>query len=68
MFDAIKRLFGEGKIRFEADYEGGTVTIKVPYIGDINTLDEAEMIGLIKRRIFVEHGVHVFNVRMTGHY
>jgi hypothetical protein len=69
MFDAIKRLFGEGKIRAEAEtIDGRKVTLKVPYIGDINTLDVEEFKVEVRRMCFVEHGEHIQNIRITGYY
>ncbi len=69
MFDAIKRLFGEGKIRAEAEtLDGKKVTLKVPYIGDINTLDRAEFDADVRRMCFVEYGEHIQNIRIIGYY
>lgn len=69
MFDAIRKLFGEGKIRVEAEtLTGGKVTIKVPYTGDISTLVDAEFKEEIRRRVYVEHGERIHNIRITGYY
>jgi len=69
MFDSIKRWFGEGKIRTEVTMDdGSTGTVKVPYIGDISTLDVLELKTTIKRRLLVEHGKKVVDVKIIGWY
>ena len=63
MFDWIKRLFGEGYIyaTFECT-DGSKGRSRVPYIGDINTLDRNEIIQNIKREVFFKSGKTVKTV------
>lgn len=69
MFDWIKRLFGEGKIRARiACSDGSTGTVTVPYIGDIDTLDEEELGETIRRQVFVDYGKRVTSVAILGWY
>lgn len=69
ILDNIKRCFGEGKIRFEGTLENGRKFIaKQDYIGDINTIEPEELIEQIKRRVFVEWGYHVKEIKITGYY
>ena len=65
MFDFIKKMFGEGKVRAEfilADGRQGIV--KVPYIGQYN---EAELITGVKDKMFVEYGVRCTSLKVVGH-
>lgn len=69
MFDFIKRMFGEGKIRARiACSDGSTGTATVPYIGDINTLDKEELSETIRRQVFVDYGKRVTTVTILGRY
>jgi hypothetical protein len=69
MFDFIKRLFGEGKIRIEAEtLDGRGVVLKVPYIGDIDTLDVEELKLDLMHRCYVEHGERIHKLQITGYY
>lgn len=69
MFDFIKRLFGEGKIRARIKCDdGSTGTATVPYIGDIDTLDEEELGETIRRQVFVNYGKRVTSVTILGWY
>ena len=69
MFDFIKKLFGEGKIRVEITFDDGAyASAKVPYIGDINTLDVAELKNHVKRLCLVEYGRRATNVNIIGWY
>jgi hypothetical protein len=44
MFDFIKRLYGQGFIRCECtDTDGRVFLMKIPYIGDYNTIDKVEL-------------------------
>jgi hypothetical protein len=69
MFDFIKRMFGEGKIRarIECD-DGSTGTATVPYIGDIDTLNEEELGETIRQQVFVDYGKRVTSVTILGWY
>ncbi len=67
MFDSIKRLFGEGKIRAEVTFNDGSFTaVKVPYMGDIDTLDAAEFRENIRRQMLVDYGMRVASVNIIG--
>jgi len=69
MFDFIKRLYGEGKIRARIVCDdGSTGTATVPYIGDIDTLDENEMSETIRSQVFVNYGKRVTTVKIIGWY
>lgn len=68
MFDWLKRCYGEGKIRLRAETDSGVYTVKVPYIGDIQTLDAEELVAMVKNRIFVETGKRVNKVVVEGVY
>jgi len=69
MFDWIKKLYGEGKIRANVVLsDGTTAVVKVPYIGDLSTLDAAEFEQDIIQKIWVEHGRHATSVTITGYY
>lgn len=69
IIDSIKRCFGEGKIRFEGILEDGTkFTAKMDYIGDINTLNEKEVIEDLKRKAFVEYGWRIKEAKIVGYY
>lgn len=67
MFDWLKRCFGEGKIRVEGTLTDGTAfAAKCPYIGDIETLDEEELLYNVRRDVLVNHGKHVASCRVVG--
>ena len=69
MFDFVKRLYGEGKIRAEVDFaDGSFAVVKVPYIGDIDTLDLGEFRADIRRKCLVDHGKYVTSVKIIGWY
>jgi len=69
MFDSIRRWFGEGKIRAEVTFDDLSFTaIKVPYIGDINTLDVSEFREEIRRQMLVNYGKRVTSVNIIGWY
>lgn len=69
MFDFITRMFGEGKIRAEIICADGTEGIvKVPYIGDLSTLDIDEFTADVKRKVYVEYGRRVVKVNILGAY
>jgi hypothetical protein len=67
MLDFIKRMFGEGEIRARiACDDGSTGTAKVPYIGDIETMNEAELSETIRQQVFVKYGKRVTSVNIIG--
>jgi len=69
MFDWIKRLFGEGMIRFEmVTADGRKVIGRVPYIGDIQTLDTEEVAFDLINQCRVRYGEHVVKVRILDWY
>lgn len=66
LFDGIKRLFGEGKIRISIKLEDGREGIvKVRYIGALSTIDDTDMDD-IKNRIYVETGSRVIDLEILG--
>ena len=70
MFNWIKKQFGEGRILIEgALVDGTTFTAKIPYIGDINTLDEGELFDKLRRDIRVNHNkiVDVSTLRIVDY-
>lgn len=69
MFDWFKKLYGEGKIRADVTLsDGTTAVVRVPYIGDLSTLDRDEFEQDIIRKIWVEHGRRATSVTITGFY
>lgn len=65
----LKRLFGEGVIRFEGVTADGTkFTAKVGYEGSLDTLDKHEMEEYVKNRVFVETGKQIKTVKIVGMY
>jgi hypothetical protein len=69
MFDFIKRMFGEGKIRAEIICADGTEGIvKMDYIGDLSTLDLDEFAAKVKQQVFVKYGRQVVKVNILGAY
>lgn len=67
--DGIKSLFGEGKIRAEISTKDGVVgTVKVEYVGAIDTLDQEEFHRYIVNRIYVETGAIVTGIKILGYY
>jgi hypothetical protein len=62
-------MFGEGKIRVEITFDDGShASAKVPYIGDINTLDVVELKNHVKRLCLVEYGRRATGVNIIGWY
>ena len=69
MFDFVKRMFGEGKIRVEIEFDDGSTAVGlIPYIGDINTLGKAKLEETVKRMCLVEYGKRVTKVKFIGAY
>jgi hypothetical protein len=67
MFDFIKKLFGEGIIRADIVLDDGrTGTVKLPYIGDIDTLDPAEFKQEVANQCWVKNGQRVVKVTIVG--
>lgn len=66
MFDWIKRLFGEGVVRFRFEAVDGRVgTGKISYIGEY---DESELRKNIKSKMLVDHNVQVVIIDIIAHY
>jgi hypothetical protein len=69
MFNFIKKLFGEGKIRAEIECDDGSKgVVKIPYIGDLDTLDMVEFKDHVQRRCLVDYGKRVTKINITGMY
>lgn len=69
MFSFIRRMFGEGMIRFEmTTADGRKGTGKVTYEGDISTLDPKEFEQDMIRQSFVRYGERVVEVKILGWY
>lgn len=69
MFDWLKKLFGEGMIRFEMTTADGRTGIgKVPYIGDLSTIDTNEFKRDMIAQSFVKYGERVVDVKIVGYY
>ena len=69
MFEFIRKMFGEGKIRTEIVCDdGSTGVVKVSYTGDLATLDHDELKQHVKNWCLVEHGLRVVSVKITGAY
>lgn len=69
MFDFVKRMFGEGKIRVEIEFDDGSTAVGlIPYIGDINTLGKAKLEEYVVRVCLVEFGKRVTNIKIIGAY
>lgn len=65
MFDWLKRLYGEGTLYFTFDCDDGTAgKAKMPYIGDINTLDRDELISNLKKEVWFKHNKNIHNVKI----
>lgn len=61
----FKKLFGEGKIRFEFETaDGRKGTGKMPYIGQYI---EADAIAAIREQMLVKHGVYLTNVKIVAY-
>jgi len=67
MFDWFEKLFGEGKIRVECVLsDGRKCTVKMPYIGDINTMDKEEVLNIAENWVKNEHGFIVVSAKIVG--
>jgi len=65
----FKRLFGEGKIRAELTFSDGTSGVaKMPYEGDISTLDENELKLYVANYCLVEYGKTLTKMQIIGIY
>jgi hypothetical protein len=65
MFDFIKKMYGEGKIRFKAEFDDGRVAdITVSYIGDLSTYRKK----YIANRLEVEYGGKIKSLVKVGAY
>jgi len=66
MFDWLKSLFGEGKVRIEfTTFEGRNGIARVPYIG---SYDEVDLLKQFKRVMKVDHGLTVRTATVLGNY
>lgn len=66
MFDWIKKLFGEGTVRFTfKSSDGRNGTGKISYIGEY---DEKEVRKAIRNKMIVDHNVDVLSIEIVGHY
>jgi len=74
IIDSFKSLFGKGKIRIKMTLNDNSVRFaKVPYVGDINTLDKTKFIADIKNRCFVDYGftpkkIEIVVLMKSGYY
>jgi hypothetical protein len=69
MFDWLRKLHGEGKIRAEVmTADGRQGIVKVPYIGDINTLNKEEFRRNVIDQVWVNKGIRVTDVKLVGWY
>ena len=67
LLTGIKKLFGEGTIRIEGHLVGGRgFTIKMPYAGDIDTLDEEEIFQHVRDEMLVQHGKQIADLHIVG--
>ena len=65
MWNFIKSLFGEGKIRFEAHLSGGDKIVgKASYVGSLATFDEEEFKSDLKADIQRKTGEGVSNIKI----
>jgi hypothetical protein len=65
VFDFIKRMFGEGKIRAEFICSDGTSgSVKAPYIGQYI---ESEVLEHLKNAIEVEYGKKITHIKIVAH-
>ncbi len=68
MFDFIRKLFGEGTIRFEMVTRDGRKGVgKVPYMGNISTIDSEEFEMEMIDKCYVKYGERVVGVKITGY-
>lgn len=65
MFDWIRRLFGEGKIRVKFTDESGKEFVgRVPYIGDISTLDQHELRTEVSNQWVAKTGCRIIDFKI----
>ncbi len=65
MFDWLRKLFGEGKIRFELEtLDGRTILGKMGFIGSPES--ERELAVEIANNAFIENGIHAIRVKILG--
>lgn len=64
MFNFIRRLFGEGKVRIEFTYLHGNVikqgSLTVPYVGK---WDEEDCLAHVRDQLIVNH--NIFPIKLT---
>jgi hypothetical protein len=67
MFNFIRRLFGEGKVRIEFTYLHGNRfkqgSLTVPYVG---VWDEDDCLSHVRDQLIVEHGIVPIKMTVIG--
>ncbi len=67
MIDWIKSLFGKGTIHFEFHcQDGSSGRAKLPYIGDIKTMDEDEMFRKLKSDLWLKYNKHMISAKVLA--
>jgi hypothetical protein len=68
MFDFIRRLFGQGRVRVEFNYlEGSSIRTglaRVPYQGE---WDEQACLDYVRNELIIEHGIYPIKMKIVGH-
>jgi hypothetical protein len=68
MFDFIRRLFGQGRVRVEFNYlEGSSIrtsSARVPYVGQ---WDEQACLDYARNQLIVEHGIYPIKMKVASH-
>lgn len=69
MFDWLRSLFGEGKIRclFQTE-DGQTGHAKVPYTGSLDTITELELLEQVCAILRTEQGIKIKRIRIDSCY
>lgn len=67
MFDFIRRLFGEGKVRVSfTTVEGRNGAMIIDYLGDPKSIDMGELEQHTRDKLLVEHGLHMKTFKFVG--
>lgn len=65
----LRRLAGEGKIKVEITFSDGSKgSAKIPYEGDLSTLDKNELVEYVKNYCLVEYDMVATIVKIVGAY
>lgn len=67
MFNWLRKLFGDGKVRIElitVDGKQGQAT--APFVGDVGKTPEKELLADIVNQIFVDKGWKIAKIRILG--